>query len=490
MNSHKIYLFVYFFFVASLVSGVAPDFDIGPVGTGDLSLEGNKRLRSIGPVFECQATGDGTTFKAIRPFFSTVEDPGKNRRLDEYLWPIGMCKQLRKETYWRFLNAFGHDFDNTDGKSRFRFVIFPLVFGGRDKNLEEYFALFPVGGRIHEFLSRDKITFFLFPLYASSVTGDLKTLDILWPFISRAKGTRVSRFRVFPFYGRSKREGEYDKMFAMWPVWTSATFKNPSHKGHSFILFPLFGHARVNHQMKGLPTRKSETWWVLPPFFKWAGDGTHVEWNCPYPFLQYSSGKIDKLYIWPLWGTRTYKNNSSQFFLWPVFRWYKTKRPNEILKRFYMVPLVQYESRVRETVGEAKQKHELPYVTARYFKLWPLLSYRREYNEAYFRMLDLWPTKHLDSVERNLAPFWTLYSHERLGSEKEDELLWGLYRHRRGPKSGRKVSIFPLFLWRTNKINNLKEWRFLMGLAGYKRENRRKTFRLLYLLKWSSGGVE
>lgn len=532
--------------LATSCASLRAPFDAGMVASRDKTPEGHSRLRALGPFFERQETG-GKTFTAVRPFYSRTVDPANERCLQEYLWPVAMDKDLKAENFWRVLLAYGQDFDRDDPDSRYRCIVFPFVYVGKDVHGENYFAVFPIGGKVNEFLGRDKIWFALFPLYMYSAINDVKTYDVIWPFISWTDDDDVSRFRVFPFYGRSIKEGQWRKKFVLWPIWTSADYAYPDGQtGGGFVLFPLFGHTKLTDQ---------ESWMLLPPFFRWSwNDKGYRSGNTPWPFVQYSHGKgrDEKLYLWPLWGTRYNDNYRSSFFLWPIGSSLEVNRADHTLDRFTLFPLVFYEKKTPKTEvrgqrseirgqppspdgsgvpgksevsqesgdrgqesGTIEQRTEdggqppspegygvpgrtevrsqetegidvHPTTDGRYFKLWPVVSYLREGDASRLRFLDLWPGKQLSVVERNFAPFWTLYSHVRVDGAGEDELLWGLFRRSHDSEGGRHMSLFPLFSCGRSPAEDSREWSLLWGLTGYHREGLRRTYRVLYFFKFST----
>jgi hypothetical protein len=450
------------------------NLDLGFVTTSDTSPEGAQRCRAVGPVYERQNTGEGQTFTGVRPFYSLTVDADRERRLHELLWPIGTVKYLGPEKNWRFLLAYGHDFDSETEGSRYRGMVFPLVFWGRDKHDAPYFSIFPLGGTLNEFLGRDRIVYALFPLYAYSVINDVETWDYLWPVVSRTKGEEVSRFRVFPFYGRSEDEGEYTKHFVMWPFWTHARYHEAGRSGTSYILFPLYGRTRAEDQ---------QGWMVLPPLFRWSKTAERTELNAPWPFFQYARGDSDKLYLWPLWGKREKDNFRSSFLLWPFVHTYHAERSGEILDRFLLLPFI-YHDRV---TAKAESGTDEPDIRSRYFKLWPLLSYQREETASRVRLLELWPLKHTGPIERNMTPLWTLYTRTANADLLEHELLWGLYRYRREGTESKHVSLFPLFSRsRCDADGAKRQWSFLLGLLGHEQDEERSTWRVLWFLKFGA----
>ena len=487
----------------SSLAGRRP-FDAGCLASLDTDLQGNRRLRVAGPIFEKRERDDGKSFVAVRPFYSRTEEPAVHRKLEEYAWPLAIRKTAFGSTYWLFLAGlgFGHDYDPGSPDSRYRRIILPFYFEGRDKYGERYFAIFPFGGTIHEFLLKDRMDFVLFPIYGHSQVKDKESWSVLWPIIAWQRGGDRHGYRVFPLYGRQVNENEWVKQFVLWPFWTSVRYEAPSYGGGGFILFPIVGHL-------GTPTQKQ--WMVIPPFFRWS-ESTRGDFqlNCPWPFVQYSSGQEDKLYLWPLWGRKAIEDVRSQFFLWPIGTIQRTDRETRVLRRVQVRPLVYYESLAELTrrydepgaadgdlpppgTGTASEKKkDRRYdqkvekdVLARYLTLWPLFSYQRESGSSSFNTLALWPTKRAMPVERNLAPLWTLYSRSRVGQASEQELLWGLYRSRVDAGGGRRASLFPLYA--SEKETNgegSRRWSLLYGLAGYEREGLRRTFRLLYFIRF------
>jgi len=343
-------------------------------------------------------------------------------------------------------------------------MLFPVLYWGRSRQGEDYLGLFPLYGDIREFLGRDRFLFFLFPLYGYHTVDDVETWEVLWPIVSRSRGEHVSRFRVWPFYGRSEKDEAYIKHFVLWPFWTHARFMYPAAQGTSWILFPFYGRTDMTDQ---------QGWTVLPPFFRWSRSAQRRELSCPWPFVQYASGDEDKLYLWPLWGRREREGSRSGFAAWPFFHWRRLESGDRILERRFLLPFVYHERVLSPSETEA---------TARYVKLWPLYDYRREGETMRLRLPTLWPLKQTGAIERNLAPLWTLFSHTRTGESVETELLWGLYRYRRDGAEERRVSLFPLMSTHRCGSGETERsgWSFLLGLLGREKEANESRWRFLW----------
>ena len=452
------------------------EFDFGPIASRYRDVNGDMRLRALGPFFERAVSTNEARLWAVRPLYSTVKDPVSQRRSSEYLWPIATTKQFKKEHSVRVLLTYYTKFDVTDPKSRYRFWMLPIYFQGRDVNKKGYAAVFPLGGTIHEILGRDRVMFVLFPLYARSAINQVHTTDVLWPIYSRSEGKGIYRFRVFPFYGRTKHRDKFDKKFVLWPFWTSARYYYPNSSGKGYILFPLWGHVKLTDQ---------EAWMVVPPLIRFSRGERMNYTYCPWPFFQKSKGETEKLYFWPIWGQKRMPGVRSTFFLWPIFKKDRIDRGDELVRRFVAMPFVQTEKRTRRS----SQKGERPQVVGRYSKIWPLWSYQRDGDSRRFRCVELWPLRNSGPVERSWAPLWTLYSRTAVGDALDHELLWGLYRFQRRGDAECRMSIFPFLYWqRDDRERAEREWSILHGLIGYRREGTQKSLRVLYFMRF--GGKE
>lgn len=449
------------------------DFDLGFIASRDRDVEGNVRTRALGPFFEQRVSESGGQFTAVRPFYARSGNPDRERVLSEFLWPIGMHKTLGKETYWRFLLTYANDFDNTTPGSRYRFVVFPFVFAGRDKHGDGYFAVFPIGGKIHEYLGRDKIVFALFPLYGFSTINDQTRHSVLWPLIGWGGSPDSSHVGVLPFYARSVRDGQWEKRTIAWPFWTDARYHYSGAEGRVHMLWPLYWRGNLETE---------KTWMFLPPIFRYTRADTLTKVHTPWPFVQYSSGVVDKLYLWPLWGQKSVGAVESWFLFWPVISGGHRPRASGVASHFNLTPLFNYRRVTRMEKVDDDHAAEQEAVAERYVKLWPLFSWHRVDESARFRALELWPGKTLPQLERNWASFWTLYTHDRHGAVHEDEALWGLFRYRRNEEKTLKLSLFPVFNYaRSAEDDTRRKWSALLGLIGHERGETRNTFRLLYI---------
>lgn len=390
------------------------------------------------------------TFYAWRPFYSSSTEPERWRK--DYLWPLYTKKGFKEEQYSRFL-FFGYSTDFSPETDRERNWIIPFYFQGTSKDGHDYLAIFPFGGTIYEFLGRDKVTFVLFPFYATSDINEVHTTTILWPFGSKATGDKVYRFRAFPFYVNNTLKGEFVKKYYLWPIVSTVEYTNDRNTGGGVVVVPIYGKIK---------TERADNYWVIPPFFRYMSGENQWIVSAPWPFIQLAGGEMRKRIFWPFYGKKELGTLTRQYWLWPLVWNNLTQYSAHKQHRRKLVPFVHYQS---DTVTKDTKKHTEGDVTSRYWKLWPLMSWDRVGDRSRFRTLELWPLRNTPGIERNWAPWWTLYRRMDIEGETGHHLLWGAYRQTRSPE--------------------LFEWSLLKGLAGYKKTENDRRYRFLFM--WFGG---
>lgn len=458
---------------ATCLSSKSDTLDRGPFAWRGESIDGYPKTKALGPLLERSEGPEESSFSAFRPFYSISEFPSHEIVRREFLWPFAYVRNFKQQRAWHVLiMAHGTNFDVDDRDSRYRIRILPFYFQGRSAHGENYLAFFPLAGRMHETLGRDQVDFVLFPIWMRHSVNEVVTNEWLFPIISRTTGPRDSRFRVFPFYGSSEREGQYSKRFVLWPIWTQAEWYRDGHSGSGYILFPLWGRTE---------TELESTWYVLPPFFRFTRGDKRDLTHAPWPIYQRIVGdNIDRLYIWPLWGRHNTPNRESMFFLWPLAQTERIDRGHTEKTRTRVVPFYYH---YREDWKSAPREEDDN--ISRYFKLWPLLSYERDGDDSQFNTLSLWPGRDPGQIERNWAPLWSIYTRSTTADRSESELLWGIYRsEQREDWSSR--TIFPLASW--NRGPEKRGWSILNGLAGYQKNGKSSSWQFLYLFNFGDRG--
>lgn len=449
------------------------DFNWAPLISCDQDINGAARWRALGPIYESRRAVDGQKLQALRPLTTLVQDPADQRQEQDWLWPLLITKRHMNQRQWRLL-ALGlwRDYDVHDPQSRYSFWLLPIYFQGRDQHQQSYWAIFPLGGKISDLLVWDQVRFVLFPLYGQAQQGRVRSAAYLWPFFSTSTAPHIRRLFLFPWYGRSWRQDSFDKRFVLWPFWTSARYLYPRSQGYGWILFPLVGHVKLPAQ---------ESWMFLPPLTRFSKSAQLTQINCPWPIVQYSSGLIEKRYLWPLIGYKVIGTSRSGFLFWPIGISSRRLTEQGINQRYFVVPLLYSETQTRPAAPETAAGTT---ISARSFKIWPLFSYHRLEDRASLRLPSLCPGKDIPVIERNYAALWTLYTHSSCGPITEDELAWGLLQYRRSPAGLLRASLFPLFAMDREQAGAPLEWSFLKGLVARERAGDRRRMRLLYIFRW------
>ncbi len=450
--------------------GPRRDWDWGPIASRQTAPDGTERIRALGPVVETVRAPDGSRLTAVRPFFARETDAASGWEHTDWLWPVGESKRLEGGALsWRLLTAYGRQPDPDDPHGRWRLWVLPLYFQGRDAQGRGYLAVFPVGGRVRDFLTYDEAVFALWPLWSRTRRGATTTHHALWPVVSWTDGPGIRRARVFPLYGVGHYRQWASHRFVLWPLWSEARYHQPPPGGYGFLAFPLYGRVRRGEE-------RSDS--VLPPFFRLSRSPTQTEVTAPWPIVRIRRGDLHETTVWPLFGHRRREGIAEDSLLWFFFQRERIDRGAVEVERWRAVPVLTVETH------HARDDARPP---VREVRVWPLLSYRRRGEAQRFRLLELWPARGARPVERSWAPFWTLLDVRAEGDARETELLWGLYRRRVRAPGQQRTSLFPLIEWDRCGPEE-RGWQVLKGLAGYRREGADRRLRLFYAFSVNLGG--
>jgi len=462
--------------LVSLCSGTAvgagpshAECDWGPLFSRLREPDGSTwRERALGPVWERRTTTNSQTAVVLRPLWSREAVADANRVEGEWAWPLGEYARFGREYGWRFGVAWYRCFDASSASARWRFWLLPIYLQGRSARGHTYAAVFPLGGHIEEFFGLDTCDFVLWPLWSHYRVSGQTTTDILFPFWSESHGPRGERWRIFPFYGRAVRYGQYEKRFVLWPIWTWARYEYPGSEGTGWILFPLYGHMDLSDQRSHL---------YLPPFFRVTRGQRMDRIDAPWPFLQYQVGQRSRWHVWPLFGRSTDPHVDRAYALWPILWRSRVSREHAVERSYWLVPFVYWHTFTPRDEESAPQ-------AAQAWKLWPLAQGSASAEAAAWRMLALWPTRDFAPVERSWSAWWTLAEYKRIQSASQFEALWGIVRWARDAERTR-ASLFPLCSVEVRQDGS--EWSVLKGLLGFEATPERANIRLAWWVNipWS-----
>jgi len=410
----------------------------------------------------------------LRPLYFHAEDPAKEIGYSEFLYPVAVRKSEPDQSFFDGLHLFTYDFGSREEGSDNEFTLFPFLFYGESETRGDYFALFPIGGKIYERFGRDEIRFALFPLYGRTRKGETQITNVLWPIFARIRGEHESGLKLWPLYGSSAKEGVYRKRFYLWPIVFLYDLKldsdNPIQRR---LVFPLY-------VAEESPQVSSRTY--LWPFFSHHEDRRkdYEEWNFPWPLFRVARGEFkESNRFLPFYSNERTGSFRKRWYLWPIYKIEETR--TEVLERRRDRVLYFLYSNLEETVleeGSPRKKR---------VDLWPLFSYRSIKGVSYFQTLSLLEPFFPDNrgIERNWSPLWSLYQckWDKHGNEISS-LLWNLYwKERRGDELS--MELFPLFRYQ-RAADEILDLQLFKGLLRYRVSPTGKKLYLLYL-PWGIG---
>ena len=394
---------------------------------------GGERLVSnwhLGPFFEYRRAEPGdATFWAVRPFYSQVRDPATRTADRDVLWPLVSLRDHADASWWQALVVLYGDARAADPTWSANFV--PFVFCGRDRRDEGYWGVFPFYGHHPHFALMDDWTFVLWPVWHTYTVKGVRSHAVLWPFVTWRDDPRPG-VGVWPFYGQA-RQRESDHGYVLWPFVTWASYdedRDTSGAGCSWWFLPFYGEVRR--------ARESQTM-VLPPFLSYTRTPTATRWRLPWPFIEcQASSTRDRVSVWPLWEqvrgyayadrTKARPEERTWRVGWQLVENTKLETDRTFEHRFNLFPFVTWERRWSKPKGAGMTG----FVPERepddaYFRFWPFWSSETVDGRTRSRTLELMPIRHNEGVERNWAPFWSLWEKdERPDGRTRHSLLWNI----------------------------------------------------------------
>ena len=390
----------------------------------------------VGPFFEYRRTEPGdATFWAIRPFYSRVESTAARTAVHDVLWPLVSYRSHADASWWSAFLLFHGDARATDPS--WTFDIFPFWFSGTTRKGEDYWAFFPFYGNHPHVLLMDDFSCVLWPIWHTYEVKGVRSHAVCWPFVTWRDDPRPG-VGVWPFYGYA-RQRESEHHYALWPLVTWAAYdedRDTSGAGHSWWVLPFYGEVRR--------ARESQTL-VIPPFFSYTETDSAKRWRLPWPFVDFESTSVrDRISVWPLWEQiRGYsfadrqKERPEEWtwrFGWKLVENTELSSGRTFEKRFNFFPFFTWERRwkasgskfnVQSSTSQVPRGRERGELQSSYLRVWPFWSSETEGGRTRSRTLELIPIRHSEGVERNWAPFWSLWEKdERPDGRTRYSILW------------------------------------------------------------------
>ncbi len=380
------------------------------------TAEEQKELEIIGPLFMWREDKEGTEW-GIRPFVYLTSYSSQVLRRWEFLYPLGkyQLKEGDSKFYFVPFSLFRDEVTSSAPERRERASSFLTAFWGRTDKGESYGGFFPIAGQLKERFGRDRIEFYLWPLYSRIEDDGEITRRIPWPFVSLIGG-KAEGLYIWPLWGHKERAGEYSRGFVLWPFYAhmdeDLNTDNPVMK--RFYL-PFYAAVRS-------PGGKVDIF--IPPFFfhQQVDTPPFEKWEFPWPFLTRVKGEgVREWQVFPVFRVRDEEQKKRFYVLWPLYKyeWDIMAAEEETVRRFLLIN----KYRIVKELPTGREALDA--------NLWPLFDYRRGLGgEVSFDIFPLLPL-HDDGMERNSYPLLWVYRYTRSPQgETLSDFLWGLYRHR------------------------------------------------------------
>ncbi|MGH7144408.1 MAG: hypothetical protein ACREJ2_09830 [Planctomycetota bacterium] len=229
-------------------------------------------------------------------------------------------------------------YDPTRDHERYRFWLFPIFFYADDTRLGRDVALIPLGGSISNFIGKERVWFFLFPLWAKTHEPAYDAQHVVWPFIAwwdgpgtpaglnglpkrdasgkRKVEDRRHGWRFLPFFSIDTWEHREFRWSLLWPFWQSEDLGlDTKYPTHVRSLFPLYTTSTSpRHKLVSLLTVFNHM-----SIFYDDGSWARTVWSI-WPLFSFTHGDVTGLRIFPLWDSREDTESYYLTLLWPLFR--------------------------------------------------------------------------------------------------------------------------------------------------------------------------
>ncbi len=419
-----------------------PDWDFSPLERTAHRDSGEERETEALIPFLHSKTSPLADEWAIRPLIGYREDKSAGIASVDFLPPFGRWFSRENRTQLRFWPIFMYNRRSRDQEidlpgystNEVDWTLFPLLYGGSSPEGENYFAFFPIGGRIRNFLAYDTFDFFLWPAY-QRVTKDVSSpgtsTSFFWILGWTEGGPRGGSFHFLPFYMKSVWKGKYKKYSILWPfLHYQEKQLHADHPSRAYGLWPLFHIEKgANYYRHGF---------IGPLLFmgpliqcgrevpkSWGGKSnkegkSYYIFDLPWPIVHAEKTRDhERFRIFPFYSHYREPGFDSKAFLIPLI-WLRNSSNEEYEKTdFFFIPLL---TRIRKTYRDGSGKDS-------YFQLWPL--FHREAladGSRDFSLVSPMPSRlaePFEAVERLFWPFWNIYRYRRSdsGAERHDAIF-------------------------------------------------------------------
>lgn len=410
------------------------EFNLAPLYRQRMAPDGRlAELDVLWPLIHWERPDEGGQDLRLRPLWRRVSSEDGTETRHEFLAPFGEGRFDETEDVLRLFPLFyyrNHLHNGIAGQWDKDWWITPLIWGGSSALGENYFGVFPIYGSIPQFLSYDRLTWLLFPLFLRTTKSDMTGTHLLWPFIGWGGSERPNRpywWRVLPFFAKSIDPGKRESYSTLWPFFHWGRERlDKAHPYDSFFFFPFVGWKTGGAFL---------SWTFLWPFFRHAErsansddeeGGRYSYWDFPWPLLrwlddEWSEKPLHQRWITPFWSrTWTDRQDSTVWlypFIWLRRYWSKMRdRTDTFILPFFWKNRIRHKSvEHRGTYERFDDDDKFEEGEDTHWRLWPLADMRSDRDGAWrFRALSPWPYDgtYATGVREAYDWVWTLWHDE------------------------------------------------------------------------------
>lgn len=425
-----------------------------------------ERDNLFGPLFEQRYT-DYEHVAAIRPVGVHIDDYRCRESFDYFLYPIFTRTNTMSGSSWNMLGFIS----GCDSPERHRVTIFPLFFSYKTHNpCTSYAALFPIGGKIRNHFCMDSISWFLFPLYLGLEQKCTVRHALPWPFIRWQTGPDSGGGALWPLAGHFWRGCDYEHSYLLWPlIYRRCDRLCDPIPCYRIGFLPFFAYEY---------SARKEMMTIIWPFFSHVRmhDRNYVEDQFLWPFFVQGRGDCEYVNRWaPFYTHSIRRGHDKRWFLWPLLKIQQYEDRGVCIKQEQLLYFVFWKQRqtclTNPCAPEAKKMH-----------LWPLYSYwDNGAGQKQFQFLSpfevFFPTNR--AIRNTYSPLFAIFRHEQIEpGHTRQSILFDLIASESTPCS-QHFSIGPIFEMERSPCRS--GFQILNGLLGFKKENGKKSLKLLWI---------
>lgn len=436
------------------------------------------------PFFSIRET-TSTTTTALHPLWDWHVDHETGRRELDVLYPLYTWRhhpsrgQARDHDRTLLFPLYFQKREDINGREHFSRILVPIWFQGHQGEAGEYrilfpffwyaynarlavplfpgrpqtfAALWPIMGDFRGYYNRDRIFFFLWPLFVHSSAGTgadfVETNSLLWPFLARHDGPRVSGFRIWPLLSWVDKQEEFTRAYFLWPLGHYRSGRISSRDAgeeHVSMFLPFYARIRRPNMefdlvfpFRGrLEVGKREVdGYLLALHNRDRNHRTNIEEERILWFVYRHRTVMDDVApddvtpattlgggLFPLYVNVTGETRGREHVLWPIYtkRW--SRHADHDFLRTYLFPLF---SSQKWEYTDGRERHRRFY--------FPFFRQTRTIGgEERANSLHLWFHSELDPVDRLYAPLWEFWRHYENEETGEEWTRWfqNAYRHER-----------------------------------------------------------